>query len=166
MTAETYLAIFAFVAYILTVVGYILRAFEGIPRWTIFLGMCIVTVGYSILLYSKWLSVQDKEKHKLHTTKLNKIGYAVLFTFFMGIYIFPALTFTVRYYDIIAAVGYFAGAVSKYIPVVVSYGCLALYYVLGAYQKTKEEHWVDKLQLVSRTMLSIFYISTIIKVLA
>lgn len=166
MNSETYLAFFAFVAYALTVLGYVFRAFEGIPRWSIFLGMCIVTVGYSILLYSKWLSVQDKEKHKVHSTKLNKIGYGILFTFFFGIYVFPSLTFTVRYYDIIAALGYFAGVISKYIPVGISYVCLALYYVLGAYQKTKEEHWVDKLQLVSRAMLSIFYVATIIKVLA
>lgn len=155
------LSSFGLIAYALTVLGYVVRAYEGIPRWSIFLGMCIVTLGYSVLALSKWLSVQDKEKHKHHIMTLNKIGYAILFVFFFGIHLFPSLTFTVRYYDIIAAIGYFAGLLSKLIPVFVAYGFLALYYVLGAYQKTKEESWVDKLQFVSRSMLSIFYAITI-----
>lgn len=154
--------LFAATAYFLTLLGYVFRAFEGIPRWSIFIGMILVTIGYAILFYSKWQGL-NKKKDEKETSKINKIGYGVLFMFFLGIHIYPSLTFTVRYYDMLAAIGYAAGVVSAYIPVIVSYTFLALYYVLGAYQKTKEEEWVDKLQLVSRSMLSLFYIYSIMK---
>ena len=157
----------AIVGFSLSILGYVARLFEGLPSLWILTGMLIITMGYCSLLYGaiKDKAAALKEAHKddagkhsgsNHGNVYTKIGYWLLFTFFTLIHFIPQLTFTVRYYDKVAALGSVIKIVPG-IPVVAGASVMLLYYVLSAYQKLFEDEWIDKLQLVSRSVLVAYY---------
>ena len=177
----------AIIGYFLSVMGYVGRIFEGISHnlWIV-LGMILVTSGYGALLISKMRrlreeaeeeELQKKEgfsaeeaKEKLEpirkmdlwsSEKFTTLGYGLLYAFFAGILIFPWMTFTVRYYDPFAAAGYGLAFASKFykdiIPYYLPFGLLTLYYIMGSYIKINEEGWINLVQLISRTILAIYY---------
>lgn len=158
----------AIVGTVLTIVGYVGRVLTEPTTLGIIVGMMIITTGYALLLlgYMKRLKDEsgledgtDKDRPKEWKSRdVLQWGSIVLFTFFTLIFILPSLTYTVQYYDPFAAFGYgLAGIFAHGIPPVIPYALLTLYYTLGSYQKLKENGWIMKLQLVSRSILAIFY---------
>lgn len=170
----------AIVGYFLSAVGYLARLAEGIPRFGIMLGMMLATSGYLFLLLSKMrklreeaeqVVVQKKEGFSEKEAKdeviknmgvmtsqtFEYVGFTVLFAFFGGILLFPSLTFKVRYYDPFAAAGYGMALLKSFVPYYIPYILLTLYYTFGSHIKLDEEGWVNKIQLVSRTLLAIYY---------
>lgn len=154
----------AVVGFFLTVVGYIALMTRGFPKMPLTIGIFLVSSGYSCLLAAavlQWQTHDDKEKQEtLDKSLLQKLGYVLLATFFLGIHLFPSLTYTVRYYDIFGGIGYLVSLLGKYWMVIPAYAgpaILLIYYILGSYQKFEEEGWVNKLQLISRAILAVFY---------
>lgn len=175
------------IAYGLSILGYIGRFFEGIPNVGILTGMVIITMAYGSMFLSKvYKKNESKKKDESHKkaddndvdndkksanegktdekTDMKKvftiIGYSLASVFFFAIHIFPQLTFTVRFYDIFGAVGYgFAAIGTALIPFLLPFGyaITSLYYIFGSYQKTEESGWIDRIQLISRTVLALVY---------
>lgn len=153
---------FGTIGFFLTVVGYAGVLVRAYPSFPVMLGMIMLCCGYGCLMVASMMKKKEYFGAQEGTTAstLKKVGYTLLFVFFTLIHLFPSLTFTVRYYDIFAAVGYGLALLSKFypgIPVAVPYSIIAIYYILGSYQKLSEESWVDMMQLISRTILAIFY---------
>lgn len=149
------------VGFFLTVIGYLGVLHRAFPSFPVMMGMIMLTTGYGCLLMASLAKKKENGKGESEmTSTLKKVGYILLFSFFTLIHLFPGLTFHVRYYDIFAAVGYGLALLTKLIPgipVAVPYTILTIYYILGSYQKISEESWIDFLQLISRTLLAIFY---------
>jgi len=101
---------------------------------------------------------KDHKNEKTDTTLL-RTGYFFLFLFFAGTHLFPSLTERVRYYDIFAAGGYLLNMLTDYITFYIPIVLLLIYYICGSYQKILDwkESRINKLQLVSRSMLVLYY---------
>jgi len=172
----------AITGYLLTIIGYFGKSFTELPTITIAFGLVLLISGYAFLLMGSLRKLREEAEEELLQKKegfttqeakekssnyvynselFTKLGYGLLFAFFFGILIIPKITYTVRYYDPLAATGYGLGLINKmnlfYMPVFLPYFFLTLYYILGSYIKIEEEGWVNKLQLVSRMILAIYY---------
>lgn len=156
------------IAYGLSALGYLGRFVEGIPNVGILIGMVLISSAYGFMFLSKiWTDKQAaKEDSKTDAAKkdtgkkLTVIGYSLAALFFFGIHLVPQLTFTVRFYDIFGAVGYGAAAIgTALLPALlpIGYAIAAVYYVLGSYQKVSQSGWIDRIQLISRTLLAFIY---------
>ena len=152
------------IGFFLTVVGYVGVFIHAFPTFPIMIGMIMLSTGYGCLMVASIFKKKEKEHfgagESNTVSTLKKTGYTLLFLFFALIHLYPGLTFHVRYYDIFAAVGYGLALLSKFvpaIPVAVPYSILTLYYIFGSYQKLDEEGWINFVQLISRTLLAIFY---------
>jgi hypothetical protein len=163
----------AIVGYFLSLVTYVARIMEVIPKFPIVLGMAIVSLGYLFLLSAKIIVAMDKnykEENKenpdvgLPYFKHNKnrivewltfVGNLLLGLFFVSIFIIPQLTLHVRWYDVFAAFGY-SSAIAP-IPAIIPLISLVVYYFFGSVTKSWNNTWKDKLQIISRVILAIFY---------
>ena len=167
------------IAYGLSFLGYIGRFAEGIPNFGILIGMVLISTAYGFMFLSKVYHRKQskegkKEEDKEHDKEKKKhddkkkdfskiftiVGYSLAATFFAAIHLFPKLTFHVRYYDIFGAIGYGTSAIGMtLLPFVlpIGYAVTTLYYVFGSYQKIEEYGWIDRIQLVSRTILALIY---------
>jgi hypothetical protein len=154
--------VIGFLGYILSASAYLLRIPETRGIESIIIGMILVSLGYISLASAKVIKFIEKE-HKKSTLKwIPMIGNALLFSFFFLIYFIPNLTFHVRFYDLFAAIGYGLYVLAKWlkdIPMYVVAIPLVMYYFFGAAIKFSEEGWIDKLQLIARTLLIIYYAS-------
>jgi len=165
----------ASLGFALTLFGYALRAYSGLPTYYIVAGMLMLTVGYTLLLVSAILEYRDtpENKHEVITYKNKKkeeddsniaiYGYTVLCLYFGLIQFFPQFTYNMRWYDL---VGFFAAGfkIIPVAPIMLATSLWCIHYVFGALQKVKEnEGVINKVQLVSRILLSIYYISTLVK---
>lgn len=173
--------IFAIIAYALTALGYLLRIPEALGSFMTFIGMLILVSGYSTIMASKIYyalkekkeeeskktdNVVDEEVQKLEKSKklLEIVGFSILAFFFIAIHFVPSLTFEVRYYDKIGAIGYLLVLMYVFfqqVPVYIVYIPLILYYIFGGIRKIFEHGPVFKLQMVSRFMLAgylIYYV--------
>ena len=170
--------------YGLSTLGYIGRAFQGFPSISILIGMILVTLGYLFVFIDKYQKMNkdkdyngtsvpsSKKSRKMKLLSLNKyiskltLGYILLFVFFTLIHIYPQFTFTVRYYDKFAALGYFTLLFQKYVSYKIYFipaVLLTLYYILGSYQKIiEQDDFIDYLQLISRMLLALYYSESII----
>jgi hypothetical protein len=134
--------------------------------------MLVVSMGYILLLANKILTLKKGASKKTddqsyaedrlsnmygHGDTMKLFGYALLFTFFGVIHFFPQFTFHLRFYDIFAAVGYFIAMFTKYVPLWVAYVPLVVYYVLGGGIKIFEKGPIEKIQLVARILLAVYY---------
>ena len=101
---------------------------------------------------------KNEKTEKIDTTLL-RTGYFFLFLFFAGSHLFPSITERVRYYDIFAAGGYLLNMLTDYITFYIPIVLLLIYYICGSYQKILDwkESRINKLQLVSRSMLVLYY---------
>lgn len=169
-------------AYGLSVIGYLGRFAEGIPRVGILLGMTIISFAYGFMLMSKVYKKMKSENKKEHDDKDEKydkdkegheeggkkdiskiltiVGYSLASIFFFAIHVIPQLTFTVRYYDIFGAIGYGAAAIgTAFVPIIlpIGYAITTLYYIFGSYQKLNESEWIGRIQLISRSILALVY---------
>ena len=158
------------VAYGLSFLAYIGRFAEGVPKFGILIGMTLISSAYGFMFLSKVYHKKGEKTHKEdekdHPKKKDLakiftiIGYSLAATFFIAIHLVPKMTFHVRYYDIFGAVGYATSAVgTALLPLVlpIGYAVTTLYYVFGSYQKLEESDWIDRIQLVSRTILALVY---------
>lgn len=162
------------IAYGLSILGYVGRFAEGFPNVGILIGMITISMAYGFMFLSKVYKREteprgeDKEhgdtKKKKWGDDMKKVftilGYGLASIFFFAIHIVPQLTFTVRYYDIFGAVGYGLAAIGTAIlPFLLPFGyaITSLYYIFGSYQKTEESGWIDRIQLISRTILALVY---------
>lgn len=157
----------------LSYVSHMLIDFEN-PYFVI--GMILIVTGYVALFASKLLGVlkertyarvkkTDDESANPKSnadakTVLQYFGYAILAVFFTMIFFKPEFTLHVRFYDVFGAVGNFMLLLTKYIPLSLAVFPLVLYYVIGGAYKIKEEGWINKLQLVARALLALYYGST------
>lgn len=174
-TNYSYVYVFGLVGYFLSLVSYLLYVPEALERYPIIIGMVLISSGYILLfvhqIYSLYIQRLDNQNKKHdrkaddtdHMKKNAKIisiaGYALLAAFFFVIHIFPQITFRLRYYDVLAAIGYFVAFFTKfgYIPMWFAYAPLVLYYILAGSIKVFEKGWVEKLQLVARFLLAMYY---------
>lgn len=185
-TALNYVAMAGFVLSALSYLAHMLVGFESIY---FIMGMLMLVVGYSALFTSKILLVvkEKKEADKVAENKkvdtptpdayggdegknpktsmdaktlLQYFGYAILVAFFVIIFIKPEFTLKVRFYDAFAALGYFLMMLTKYIPLAIAVFPVLLYYIFGGAYKVIEEGWINKLQLVARTLLVVYYGAT------
>lgn len=158
------------VGYFLSFVSYLLYVPEAIEQYPIIIGMVLISSGYILLFINKIYSFYIKsldERHKHDDTEhmkknakiLSVTGYALLAAFFFTIHLFPQITFRLRHYDVLAAVGYFVAFFTSfgYIPLWFAYAPLVLYYILAGSIKVFEKGWIEKLQLVARMMLAVYY---------
>lgn len=101
----------------------------------------------------------DTELMKKNAKILSVVGYALMAAFFFLIHVFPQVTFRLRFYDVFAAIGYFVAFFTKfgYIPLWLAYAPLVIYYILAGSIKVFEKGWVEKLQLVARLLLAVYY---------
>lgn len=172
--AKGLLSYLLMIGYGLSVVGYLIRISEGAPKVGIVIGMILIASAYGFMFSGKLAdpaddetdteekrTVWDKVKDEWNSAEgLTTIGYAVASFFFIAIHLFPFLTFHVRYYDVFGAIGYGLSAAGMWLShalLKVGLGVVVLYYIFGSYQKLKEEGWVDKLQLLSRSLLAVCY---------
>lgn len=155
------------IAYGLSVLGYVGRFVEGIPRAGILIGMTLISTAYGFMFLSKVYKKkgesgekEDDERKKKIGKSFTIIGYTLAAIFFFSIHIIPQLTFTVRYYDIFGAIGYATSAVgTAALPILlpIGYAITTLYYVFGSYQKLGEDEWIGRIQWISRTILALVY---------
>jgi len=162
------------VAFAITIAAYFLKAFQAKKIGVgIIWGTFLLIAGYSLLLIGEIVILRQhkekgaehyaadhdqKRKYDLEDIGITRFGYAFLIIFFGLIHFYPQLTFHVRFYDKFAAIGAFFRAASnlRYVSLV---GVLFLlvYYFLGTIPKFTEKGLVNKLQLVSRAMLVVYY---------
>lgn len=155
------------IAYGLSFLAYIGRFVEGLPRLGILFGMALVSSAYGFMFLAKVYHKKQSDLQKDHQKKnpdLSKvftiIGYSLAATFFLAIHVFPKLTFRVRNYDIFGGIGYAASAAgTALLPVLlpIGYAVTTLYYIFASYQKLEEADWIDRIQLISRTILALVY---------
>lgn len=167
-----YQAVLGVVGLILTLTGYValLGKAAGSP-WTL-LGFSMLCAGYICVLVADGKEAVEAYRHEEKKEKVNhawadpkRIGFLVLFLFFFGVHIFPALTFTVRMYDWLAAIGYGLAFTSTWFAsagwFIAACIFLTLYYMRGSVFKINEPGWISQLQMVSRAMMALFYGSAI-----
>lgn len=173
----------AIVAFAITIASYFLKAFQAKRIGTsIICGTVLLIAGYTLLMLGEFAHLQRKKgsgakgsehyaaaggsqesgnnEHSKYITDSvwTRLGYAFLAIFFGLIHFYPQLTFHVRYYDKLAAIGAFLRTVTnlRYISLIGVLFLLA-YYILGTIPKFTEKGLVNKLQLVSRAMLVVYY---------
>lgn len=171
--------IIGLIGYILSAAAYLLHIPEAKNNTNVVIGMIIITLGYLALAAAKiiGLIIQEKEhfekknddvtklKEWTLTTKENKniiawFGNLLLLIFFAGIFIYPQMTFHVRFYDAFAAIGYGLYVLSTWIhsiPMYIVALPLVMYYFFGMSLKFNEEGWISKVQLIARFLLVIYY---------
>ena len=174
-TISAYIGIIAFA---ITIASYFLKAFQAKKIGVgIIWGSFLLIAGYSLLMIGEIVILRqhkekgaehygeggsdDKErdrKYDLEDIGVTRFGYVFLIIFFGLVHFYPQLTFHVRYYDKFAAIGAFFRAVSnlRYVSLI-GVVSLLIYYVLGTIPKFTEKGIVNKLQLVSRAMLVVYY---------
>lgn len=178
----------AIVAFAITIASYFLKAFQAKRIGaSIICGTVLLIAGYTLLMLGEFAHLQRKKgsgakgsgakgsehyaaaggsqesgnnEHSKYITDSvwTRLGYAFLAIFFGLIHFYPQLTFHVRYYDKLAAIGAFLRTVTnlRYISLIGVLFLLA-YYFLGTIPKFSEKGMVNKLQLVSRAMLVVYY---------
>lgn len=168
----------AMAGFFLSGLSYLSHVLVGYESLYFVMGMILLVFGYGALFTSKLLEVLKERKlaatkkrddtgadmEELSSTNAKTLtkyfGYAALATFFGIIFIKPEFTLHVRFYDAFAAMGYFALLLTKYIPLALAVFPVLLYYIFGAGFKIKEEGWINRLQLVARTLLVVYYGAT------
>lgn len=175
----------AMAGFILSALSYLAHMFVGFESVYFVIGMTMLVCGYSALFTSKLIAV-IKEKKAAEDKKtdaptpdayggdegknpktsfesktvLQYFGYALLTTFFVLIFVKPEFTLHIRFYDVFAAVGYFLMMLTKYVPLALAVFPVLLYYIFGGAYKITEEGWINKLQLVARSLLALYYGAT------
>lgn len=177
-----YIAMFGF---LLSAVSYLSHMFVAFESVYFVIGMLLISVGYTSLFVVKLLGLlkERKEREQKKTDALTEdegdnpkdgwdvkaalqyFGYGMLFTFFGLIYFKPEFTLHYRFYDAFAAVGYFLMMLTKYIPLALALFPVVLYYLFGGLHKIHEKGWINKLQLVARSLLLVYYGATLISAL-
>lgn len=153
------------IGFFLAFISYLMYIPEAAGKFPILLGMITVTSGY-ILLFAREVYVVSQKKEDVKDPRVKKVaksiqlaGYALLATFFFVMHLIPQITFRVRFYDVFAAIGYLVGIFTKdgYVPLWMSYGPLVVYYVLAGGVKLFERGIVEKIQMVARALLAVYY---------
>jgi hypothetical protein len=139
--------------------SYVGRFVEGIPAPGIMMGMIVVTLGYCVWTAVYLQKVRGESTPEQQTKYGALLGSALLCTFFTLTFLFPQLTFRVRWYDALASLGYGLLALSTWLPTVtiLAFAILSLYYTFGSYHKLWETDSIAKIQLIARTLLAVFY---------
>ena len=129
---------------------------ESLFYFLVFLTIVLIC----LIIYYFVINKSGNNEHSKYITDSvwTRLGYAFLAIFFGLIHFYPQLTFHVRYYDKLAAIGAFLRTVTnlRYISLIGVLFLLA-YYILGTIPKFTEKGLVNKLQLVSRAMLVVYY---------
>ena len=168
-----YTTLIGIIGLLLSAIGYLINAWgQTIP---VVIGMSLLVIGYSVLISYEISVISPQPKTLDHSPGPDKsgksggqsgaygdyartVGYLLIFLFFSGIHVNPALTITVRYYDKLAAFGALLCSVPTVLTTLVGDLFLLAYYVLGAIPKFYvREGTVDLLQMVSRPILAVFY---------
>lgn len=176
------LDIAAAIGYSASAFTYLAHGIQERENMYVLIGMMLVTLGYSSLFGSKIIALYKNWKQRLNKkndevthdddaadyqwkTIMQYFGYALLATFFTVILIRPEFTIHVRFYDIFAAIGYVMLLLSKWISTKIALVPIILYYLFGSIKKITDKGWINKTQLVARTILLIYYGATWISTL-
>lgn len=182
MTSGAIFNYVAMVGFLLSAISYLSHMFVGFESVPFVIGMLLISVGYASLFTVKVLGELkarkegENKKTDAPTTDegenpksgwdskalLQYFGYGMLFTFFTLIYFRREFTLHYRFYDAFAGIGYFLMMLTKYIPLAIAVFPVTLYYLFGGLFKIHESGWINKLQLVARTLLFTYYGATLI----
>lgn len=181
------LAVLALLAYSINAAAYMSRIGSGLAG-TLLVGAVLVITGYVMVAVAKVREAVDEVNdtciNEINDTDkidvvhhqeegpsppsttfetIETIGYGLLAVFFTTS-LFLGTNVTVRFYDPLAALGYTAMVVSKWLPILRTIGALllVLYYIFGAMIKVGKTDWPNRAQLVGRIGLAIFYAGTVV----
>jgi uncharacterized membrane protein (DUF485 family) len=105
------------------------------------------------------INQEEIQKKQSLNAILKSIGFALVFSFFCLIHVAPQFTFHLRFYDMFAAVGYFLALLSsvKIVPYWIACIPLVAYYVIAGGIKLVEPGIIEKIQLIGRLVLAMYY---------
>lgn len=170
--------IVAMIGFIISALTYVTHAFDQRSDVYVLIGMTVITLGYVFLFAGKLIAYrqgqkadavkktdEEHENPKPGSNVLPYFGYATLAIFFIGTFFFRQFTIHYRFYDVFGGIGYLMMMLTKYIPAVIPIACVLLYYFFGGIVKIWDEGWVNKAQMVARSMLVVYYGATLMSVM-